>query len=118
MVVPGPPVITYSMGDTVYEDELVTLSCVSETQEPAMTDVLWLLRGEVVEGEKVVGLGTVTNSMKLQASLADNDLRYECQVVHVNLPEPLIAYAHLTGTCTVYSLLFTVRTLLTLCPDR
>ena len=97
MVVPGPPLISYNPGDTVYDGDLVTLSCVSETQDPTNTDVIWLVKGEVFEGDRVVGSATVTNSIVLQAALTDNSVRYECQVIHPNIPEPLIGYARING---------------------
>ncbi|XP_067929075.1 hemicentin-1-like [Watersipora subatra] len=93
IVVPGPPVITYNPGDTVYDGDLVTLACVSNTEDPLKTDVIWKVQGELFPGEKLVGSNTVTNNIVLQAALSDNSVRYACEVIHPNIPEPLIGYA-------------------------
>lgn len=97
MVLPEPPVITYNPGDTVYDGDLLTLSCSSETADPTQTDVIWIVKGEAYDGELVTGTDTVTKSIIIPTELSDNDLRYECHVIHPNLPEPHIAYARITG---------------------
>ena len=113
LVVPEQPKITYSPGDTVYDGDLVTLTCVSETKDPKGTDVIWLVKGEVLEGDKLVGSDSVSTSITLPAALTDNNVRYECHVIHLNLPEPLIVYGRITGRFNAVLCLITLEVVFT-----
>lgn len=100
MVVPEPPVITYNPGQNVYDGTMVSLTCVSETKDPAGTEIIWLQLGKLIKGEMVTGLSTVSNTITFRADLNGSAARYECNVIHRNLPEPWIKYGSITGTCT------------------
>jgi len=97
MVVPGPPKITYSPGQSVTEGTVVSLTCKSDTGDVENTEVVWIKSQQRIEGDVSKNPGSISNVILLPASITDNNARYECHVIHPNLPEPLIDYGELQG---------------------
>lgn len=97
MVVPGMPTITYDPSREVYDGSLLRLSCKSDTQDAKDTEVIWIRSNDRVDGETTSDSSSVVNTIIIPAVLSDSGSRYECHVIHPNLPEPLISYANFTG---------------------
>lgn len=82
---------------------MVSIVCTTQTADPDNTDLVWLQGGSKVEGSIEKRGGKLSNTLLIPAVLGDTAERYECHVLHRNLPEPLVAYASLTGRVNIVS---------------
>ena len=98
MVVPGPPRITYDPGQIVYDGTLLSLTCTSDTADARRTEVVWIQARRPVDGDVLADRNSVTNTIIVPAMIRDSSARYECHVIHPDLPEPLVEYANYSGT--------------------
>lgn len=98
LAVPEPPRISYEPSDTVYDGEMVSITCTSDTPDPSNTEVIWLHNNEKIDGTVQVRPDSVINSIEVLATPADSSERYECHVLHRNLASPLVAEGLLNGS--------------------
>lgn len=97
LVLPEAPIITYNNGRSVYDGEMISKTCTSQTKDPTNTEVIWIQNSAKIEGEVLVGANSVSNTIITPAILEDSLDRYECHVIHKNLLQPLIEYSSYVG---------------------
>ena len=97
-MIPGPPQITYNPSREVYDGTMLSMTCAAETPDLANTELVWLQGGQrLPTGEVMKRGGRIVHTQIIPALIGDTAERYECHVLHPNLPEPLVAYASPIG---------------------